>query len=1219
MKRLQYFAALCVFVALFTGAAWGEDNAQFKTLSESITSAGSGGVVSIDAGTYTIANTQYITVTKPVTIKGTGVVLSGDGTARTNPVFKFAAGSEGSTIEGFTFQSFDLSATANIGGGAAIFIDSVDVTVNDCTFIGNRITSITTNKYAGGAAIYTNNANGTVIKNSVFTNNKINTTYINETGGNAIYNAIAGSVATVKIIDCEFSDNHVGSVGNFGGEHNCSGGAIANAIVEKTTGSNLTIDIENCSFDNNSAGRYGGALYSVTDAAGTINVNVKKSRFTGNKLNGYGESESKSNNGSFGGAIASFAASGAAINLDVSDSIFKNNMAYNKTLISNSTPKKIGANGGAICNFTTTENSTSTIAKAVINNCLFDENASNMGGALVNWGNSGSADMTVTNCTFIGNKATSDDVFAKSAYGKYVVGGAFLTKAVADGSTPNSPGHATTKLINCTFYKNTSVSGGVIASYKDTSSAAVTDIINCTFVDNGTDEENEDTTPGALDIYNLGKGTMNLVNTLLWHSDSVDIDLISKDEGSTVNLANCKYSTDPTDHVDTNTSGDIIASFASASTPLTFTSNDITHTYFKPTSNLVAGKVSGDVTPKYDIAGILRSTSTPTIGAVEYIDTSKFKIRAAGDVVQTDGTTLSGDITTSFDVTFSVSSDLNLDNASVDWSASPTSIAGLTFASASGKLTGTPTASADEDLKVTASKVTIKATGYVLAENISGDFKVVITSADAATSDETKTDDTTGKTTVKSPDLTVKITSTTLTIAAGSSKDLTATVTSGDTTVSDATLTWTAKSTLPTGFSISGSKLVVASTVTSGDYTAGVVATAAKSGYNDGTTSADITVTVTVTSSGTNTGGGSGTPATDTGTQTSTDGSTVTLNETDKTQVVVLATNGSIASLLNVLTKGYAINTADGSAFAIKSTNAITATDLANLLTYEFKVTLDLSDAPATITTVNLASAKMPELKISNNKNIRSLTFTKGSNVPKVSARGSNVQTLDLAGNENIKDLDIGETQVEAVDFEGTKVENLSADKSESLSELKNINSCKTTLKTLGIDGCAIAFVDLNGFTKLTNVQLGSQSPKGWGFRRKFKWFAFFFTYGGMTAPSDITESSDIGSRVTNIGAFDVSGNELTVTSDDTGEVSINGDATAFNYEFDSKAQEASSDVSGGSLRASASNVNPAMNVQISGSTTGGDETVGGSGGGCEVGFGIAALMALAFFINKKH
>ena len=1218
-------------VVLFAVPSWGATYSTFEALKDAIESKDvSDTDFTLNAGTYTISQDKFITVSRSIKINagGTVTIKGEEAKSRDHSVFVFTKNASGATISGFTFDSLILESGDNTGG-AAILVDGAGVTIENCKFTNNKVSG-KSKANSGGAGIYTKNANGTIIKNCTFSKNEVGTAK-NESGGNGVYNLLSSGDATITITGSTFSENAIKQqTGTYSAaKENHSGGGLMNVV----TGGKLTVTVENSSFDKNVVGRYGGAIFNTVDSTKTasIDITVKGSTFDSNRIDGY------NNNGSFGGAIACYSASGyGSIKLTLSDSIFKNNQAYNVVDLFQTTSKpKIGANGGAIVMYTYTSDD---IVQADITNCVFEGNKSNMGGAIMNWGNSGKATMNITDCTFISNDATWDSHFA-GGRSKYPIGGAVVTKAVADGggTSGKAQGTATTTIVNSTFYGNKSVSGGAVANFQDpnqTVTRATTNVVNCTFVDNeidmstvSMDKVSPDVKSADIkgkDIYTTDGGTITLINTLLWHTSADSTPLVNRLRTGKVILENSAYftnaiiaSSDASGDIIKTTSPKVITSFASASTPQTFTSNDITHTYFKPTSDLVAGKVSGDVTPKYDIVGILRSTSTPTIGAVEYVDTSKYKIVAAGTVVQSDGKTLSGDIKTSFDVTFSVSGDLNVDEVSVDWEASPTSIAGLTFAS--GKLTGTPTASADKTLTVTASKVTIKATGYVLAEDISGDFRVLITSADAAKSDETKTDDTTGKTTVKSPDLTVKITSTTLTIAAGSSADLTATVTSGDTTVSDATLTWTAKSTLPTGFSISGSKLVVASTVTSGDYTAGVVATAAKSGYNDGTTSADITVTVTVTSSGTNTGGGSGTPATDTGTQTSTDGSTVTLNETDKTQVVVLATNGSIASLLNVLTKGYAINTADGSAFAIKSTNAITATDLANLLTYEFKVTLDLSDAPATITTVNLASAKMPELKISNNKNIRSLTFTKGSNVPKVSARGSNVQTLDLAGNENIKDLDIGETQVEAVDFEGTKVENLSADKSASLGELKNINSCKTTLKTLGIDGCAIAFVDLNGFTKLTNVQLGSQSPKGWGFRRRFSWFAFFFTYGGMTAPSDITESSDIGSRVTNIGAFDVSGNELTVTSDDTGEVSINGDATAFNYEFDSKAQEASSDVSGGSLRASASNVNPAMNVQISGSTTGGDETVGGSGGGCEVGFGIAALMALAFFINKKH
>ena len=622
---------------------------KFLDLSESLSS---GDTISFSTGTYEIDSDDYLIVSACVTIEGTGATIDAQSEDRTFPVITFSGDASGSTVIGLTITNAKLKITSALGynsGGAGILIDGVSVTVDSCTFTNNRVDSSYTNggkTHEGGAGIFTKDADGTIIKNSTFNKNTVSVT-VNESGGNGIYNLASSDNATIIIQNCTFSENAISEDAVVtGAEVNASGGAIVNAIAGVYT---LTVGVDNCSFDQNSAGRYGGALYSITDEAGSIDITVTNSSFTNNELKGY------KNNGSFGGAIACYAAEQGYINLTLSDTVFTGNKALNKAL--NDTV--IGAGGGAVCIYTL--NTNADRVNAAITNCLFDSNESNIGGAVVNWGNSGNATMTIENCTFSGNKAISDDVFAANAAVPYPIGGAFVTKARADGSATSVYGKAITTIINCTFENNSSVSGGTIASYKESGSTASTDIINCTFVNNYTVSADNTTltTDKPSDIYSMGEGTINVLNTLLWNASSDTI--ISKDSG-TVSI---DYSALPSGASLASgiTSGDNIVFVSTDWSPVSSeaTNGTITHTIFvllgdnnKPLAVLAAAGVSNDTTPTTDQVGTARN-DPPYIGAAE-----------GPEITLTLGS-LSLDISpASHSITFTVGSD----TVSIDLSAS---------------------------------------------------------------------------------------------------------------------------------------------------------------------------------------------------------------------------------------------------------------------------------------------------------------------------------------------------------------------------------------------------------------------------------------------------------------------------------------------------------------------------------------------------------------------
>ncbi|MDY6399052.1 MAG: hypothetical protein SPL10_04840 [Synergistales bacterium] len=635
-----------------------DNTVSFDKFSDLSRSLSSGDVISFNAGTYNIASSDYLIVSACVTINGTGATIDAQSEDRTFPVITFSGDASGSTVTGLTITNAKLKITSALGynsGGAGILIDSVSVTVDSCTFTNNRVYNNyqpdKTSPHEGGAGIFTKDADGTIIKNSTFNKNTVSVT-VNESGGNGIYNLASSDNATIIIQNCIFSENAISEDAVVtGAEVNASGGAIVNAIAGAYT---LTVSVDNCSFDQNSAGRYGGALYSITDAAGSIDITVTNSSFTKNELKGY------ANNGSFGGAIACYAAEQGYINLTLSDTVFTGNKALNKALNSN----VIGAGGGAVCIYTL--NTSADRVNAAITNCLFDSNESNIGGAVVNWGNSGKATMTIENCTFSGNKAISDDVFAANAAAPYPIGGAFVTKAKADGSAASVYGKALTTIINCTFENNSSVSGGTIASYKDSGSTASTDIINCTFVNNYTVSADNTTltTNKATDIYNMGEGTINVLNTLLWNSSKDNI--ISKDNG-TISLDHSALPAGASLADDITSSYIVFVSTDWSPVSSEATNGTITHTIFvlsgdknKPLAVLAAKGVSNDKTPTTDQVGTTRN-DRPYIGAAEgpeitlALKSLSLDISPASESINfTVGSdTVSIDLSASFDLTVS--------------------------------------------------------------------------------------------------------------------------------------------------------------------------------------------------------------------------------------------------------------------------------------------------------------------------------------------------------------------------------------------------------------------------------------------------------------------------------------------------------------------------------------------------------------------------------------
>ncbi|MBR1672594.1 MAG: putative Ig domain-containing protein [Fretibacterium sp.] len=646
-----------------------------------------------DSGATSIEITKETHITGSVTIDGGGAA---------GPILKFTTGSAGSSVEGITFTNAKSapSSTAN-GGGAAIYIDKVKVTVSNCTFTGNAVES-TSSKYAGGAGIYNNASDGTEIDNCVFKKNTVKEkTKGGYNGGAAIFNynvnnlivkgctfeenssdiadgdgggamvngAYGGSTSNgIKVTDCVFKKNSIG------GHVSSNGGAIIN--VAANDNSSLEVMLKGCTFEENLAPRYGGAVFNNPESSTSgnmVTIDVEDCQFLNNILS------RDDGNGSFGGGMANFAGRSGKLKVTVKDSLFKGNKIVNNGMYNPDIYWGCAGGGLGSCTNNSGQDAsflTKTLVSTDIIGCRFEENEANYGGGLYNNGSVGTATMTVTDCTFVGNIAKSSAFYsATSTPQGFPRGGGIFNRG--ESSPTVQGGIADLTVTNCTFTANEADYGGAMGNRQNVGGTATSTAVNCSFIGNvvGTSDT------GA-EVYNAS-GTMNLINNLLWNSGST---YIYNDAAATLTLTNSAYTSDAT----TLTGTDCVtlaSDWGASHKAEDVTSGDITHTVFKLTAadTDLIGKgtaTASDVTlPATDQLGVKRK-NPPDIGATEFLTLSI-------STTSLPRGTLSED----YEAVLEATKDAEISD-SITWSLKDGDSLpdGLELDKTTGKITGTPTA-----------------------------------------------------------------------------------------------------------------------------------------------------------------------------------------------------------------------------------------------------------------------------------------------------------------------------------------------------------------------------------------------------------------------------------------------------------------------------------------------------------------------------------------------
>ena len=379
--------------------------------------------------------------------------------------------------------------------------------------------------------------------------------------GGGMYIAYSGG--SPKITSCIFQSNTATS----------SGGGI-DAVDGNPT-------ISNCAFFQNSAGDGGGLLIYTSGKVSNCTLTGNSANFGGGLLidgatqltncvftgNSASAGAGVYNNGGkplFTGCslTANSAQEGGGMVIAGANPVFTN-CTFDDNQATNQNAGQPGGGGLLIAG------STSSTSNPVMSNCLFDGNSAYYGAAIQNNG----GNPTCSGCSFFANNAGAE-------------GGGLYT-------TAGKP-----ILVNCVFVQNTANStGGIGGAMRFTGSATKAQVTNCSFSSNLANTSGDG-------VYADASAVVAIANSILWDPDTLGYE-INRDNTASVTV----------------TYSDVLGGWSGTgnlkSDPL-FVDPAQGDLYLQAGSPcLDAGKGTVAYFPKTDIDGVLRSTTTPDMGAYE--------------------------------------------------------------------------------------------------------------------------------------------------------------------------------------------------------------------------------------------------------------------------------------------------------------------------------------------------------------------------------------------------------------------------------------------------------------------------------------------------------------------------------------------------------------------------------------------------------------------------
>ncbi|MBQ7558920.1 MAG: hypothetical protein IJT20_01555 [Synergistaceae bacterium] len=239
---------------------------------------------------------------------------------------------------------------------------------------------------------------------------------------------------------------------------------------------------------------------------------------------------------------------------------------------------------------------------------------------------------------------------------------------------------------------------------------------------------------------------------------------------------------------------------------------------------------------------------------------------------------------------------------------------------------------------------------------------------------------------------------------------------------------------------------------------------------------------------------------------------------------------------------------------------------------------IKLGQNNSSLTTINIAGSKVERLDVANCTGVKSVNLRNCAALQYADLTSADITSLDLTGCTSVQTLKVG----------GCKIQSITG-----------LASCAATLTELNVKGNSILMLDLTNFSKLTNplsVDLSGQARNGWIATAVIKWAEFFAEGENVFKTAD--ESTNYA------GKIKITNPASGFTQDSEGNVTFSSVPESFSYLYESKANIASMDVtiSGES----------SANNNIEGSR------LGGSGGGCNIGFNLLLAALMLKFFKKK-
>ena len=225
------------------------------------------------------------------------------------------------------------------------------------------------------------------------------------------------------------------------------------------------------------------------------------------------------------------------------------------------------------------------------------------------------------------------------------------------------------------------------------------------------------------------------------------------------------------------------------------------------------------------------------------------------------------------------------------------------------------------------------------------------------------------------------------------------------------------------------------------------------------------------------------------------------------------------------------------------------------------------------VKTLDLSSVTgVTEVKLPENTKIETLTITENTSIKKVEVpQNDSLKSINLS-NSKVEEVNASECSgletVEVENNEALVVLNVSYSSVTTLNakncvNLENLNCERCEITELNLEGCeklsdldcsynSLTRLDVSSFSKLSNLACQGQTVRGFKRVQSFNLIDFLFRKISEFFLADYSEEElNELKYVQNIKAFDESGNEIKVNSDEQGNVTFSKAPAKITYDYD--------------------------------------------------------------------